>query len=574
MAELKRRMMDNSVWITLRANKADTNGLSYGQAGFIEEVYGLGTLAIPLSKAETAKELKWAEIGLSHSQSGYLQNGKYIPSDTFADSSGNEIGLHLVIEQAGNAHEPYEWHLHQDLVVSLNLRREGDNWLCISEGYEIAARLTKGEAGKPQFIQVKAPYLKDYLCAREMVLVASSYFNRQEIFRERPKLTWKENPLTETIGSDFWEGRIIEINEEGARYGSKTLIHRAGRTNVDPNEDVPLFQVPASESVSSETRTVEHLGQKLFDVVVEYWKNELVQPGEHSPRIRGDVLPPTVSFITDAKGTQETRETLIGPSRWLWFRPDVMQDLAHRRGGDLSWYTRNTGSVGCSPGYGVHFGVNSIGLINVYAKDIAQLPEWQQKIWAGHNLGPDGGVSEELLASQMEAKPAATKAPEAFLYKALSLLSEVSVEKLGRSIWREHEEIPNIIRRSHRFRAIDKQGLLALAKDLARLTADSFDEDSLRKIVPEAKKEWGSLKLVQTLLSKKLGEELAKEVMGPIAGIYELRHGDAHLPSKQIEDSFKLAGVDTSKPYVLQGFDLLDSCVATISSIVDILSTM
>jgi hypothetical protein len=67
----------------------------------------------------------------------------------------------------------------------------------------------------------------------------------------------------------------------------------------------------------------------------------------------------------------------------------------------------------------VHFGINSRGLVNVYAKDIALLPDWQQKIWAGYNIGPDGKVSEELLASQAEAQPADTQAPEVFLGKGL-----------------------------------------------------------------------------------------------------------------------------------------------------------
>jgi len=71
--------------------------------------------------------------------------------------------------------------------------------------------------------------------------------------------------------------------------------------------------------------------------------------------------------------------------------------------------------VGCSPDYTVHFGINSLGLLNVYAKDIGLLPEWQQRIWAGYNVGPDGKVSKELLASQIDAEPADTQAPEAFL---------------------------------------------------------------------------------------------------------------------------------------------------------------
>ena len=152
---------------------------------------------------------------------------------------------------------------------------------------------------------------------------------------------------------------------------------------------------------------------------------------------------------------------------WLWFRPDAMMALSVRRGGGIRWYTRDTGGVWCSPDYEVHFGVNRLGLVNVYAKDIGLLPEWQQRVWAGHNIGPEGGVSDELLASQVRASPADTQAPEAFLAKGLKFLKQRSLEEFGVSVLREHDQIPVIIPRCHRFRAIDKAGLFGLAKDFA-----------------------------------------------------------------------------------------------------------
>jgi hypothetical protein len=43
-------------------------------------------------------------------------------------------------------------------------------------------------------------------------------------------------------------------------------------------------------------------------------------------------------------------------------------------------------------------------LVTVYAYDIAKLPLWQQRVWSGFNVTPEGAVSSELLAAQM--KPA------------------------------------------------------------------------------------------------------------------------------------------------------------------------
>ena len=44
----------------------------------------------------------------------------------------------------------------------------------------------------------------------------------------------------------------------------------------------------------------------------------------------------------------------------------------------------------------MHFGVNALGFVNVFAKDIGFLREWEQQIWAGFNVGPEGGREEFL----------------------------------------------------------------------------------------------------------------------------------------------------------------------------------
>lgn len=67
--------------------------------------------------------------------------------------------------------------------------------------------------------------------------------------------------------------------------------------------------------------------------------------------------------------------------------------------GPLQWHTRDTGQVRCSPDSGVHFGMNKLGLVNVYAKDIALLPAWQQRLWVGFNVGPEGGLPRMAMST-------------------------------------------------------------------------------------------------------------------------------------------------------------------------------
>jgi hypothetical protein len=211
-------------------------------------------------------------------------------------------------------------------------------------------------------------------------------------------------------------------------------------------------------------------------------------------------------------------------------------------------------------------------LVNVYAKDIALLPDWQQKIWAGYNISPEGGVSEELLSSQAKGIPANTQAPEKFLPKGLNLLKQLSIEKLGFPFTRDHEYIPKLLETSHRFRAIDKSGLYALAKDVARLTADSIDIAAVQTIVsPPKGTKWGSLKSLEYLVASKLDAKVARSMLSALVGVYELRHGDAHLPTSQIDEAFALVGIDQTAPYVHQGYQLLNACVSSIYGIVEVL---
>ena len=122
-----------------------------------------------------------------------------------------------------------------------------------------------------------------------------------------------------------------------------------------------------------------------------------------------------LQFITNAEGHRENKDTLIKEGRWLWFAPSVITDIITRRGSNLQWYTAQSGAIGFLQSWNVHFGINQLDLINVYANDIAKMPDWIQQIWAGHNVSPDGKVSSELLDSQVNACPANTQAPEDYL---------------------------------------------------------------------------------------------------------------------------------------------------------------
>ena len=224
--------------------------------------------------------------------------------------------------------------------------------------------------------------------------------------------------------------------------------------------------------------------------------------------------------------------------------------------------------MACSPGYDVHFGINAAGLVNTYAKAIALLPEWQQRVWAAHNASPEGKLSDELMASHVDAKPASTQAPEALLTKALDRLQTLAQAKLGIKLRRQHESVADLRSRIHRFRATNKGGLFALAKDVARITADDIDHKQLQRIVaPPPDTHWRSLKSLEKVLASKIDSADARAVLSPLVGVYELRLSDAHLPAGGVDDAMRLIGVDHTAPYVMQGYQLLHAAVVAIQNI-------
>lgn len=187
-------------------------------------------------------------------------------------------------------------------------------------------------------------------------------------------------------------------------------------------------------------------------IIGELWRTEWVEPGTHSTRVRGDQVPTGIHYIVNASGERLPSESLKDENdpRWLWFRPQVILSLTGRRGGGLTWYTRETG-VCCSPAYNVHFGINAAGLITVFAEDVAGLPVWQQQIWADFNTAPEGGVSEELLSAQMAARPAKTVAPEALLPEVLRALDQTFKQRIGAPLFRAHPSTEPLMRRPTAF---------------------------------------------------------------------------------------------------------------------------
>lgn len=489
----------------------------------LEEWVGIATAAVEDGHRAAAEKLGWTgDLDVNPHRSGVERWG-YSAADIFRSGS-KALGINLVIDQHLEQDNRNIWHLHPDLCVALGLVREEDSWFRPEEGWIEVVRLKCNDDGEPAVIEIKAEFLRDYLAARGMALYCSSYRERIAVTADKPAYGWTDDRRAEESGRDRYEAITVE-----ADY---------------PDPDDHCWTRGA------------------------LWRTEWVEPGTLSTRVRGDADPHTTTFALKNDGTRATADQLAGAMSWLFFAPTIVSALLRHRSAKLRWATEETGSLGAT-GHGVHFGINDLGLITVFAKDIGGLQPWEQRLWSAHNVTPDGGVSRELFAAQMEVQPAATTAPERELPQAIGALESAFSTRYGAPLLRAHDSVPMLLRRAHRFLAAEPDGLLDLSKELTRLFIERIDVDAIvaALALPKAEKKPGSLKALEKLAAHHSSDAAAATMMAPLFGIYDLRLADAHIGSSKIASGKARAAVDDSAPAVMQGRQLLQSFVAAIKQV-------
>lgn len=173
----------------------------------------------------------------------------------------------LVLVQVGNSDEPYQWHLHQDFVIAMRLKREGNVWLAINEGYAEVAKIFHKQDGSPSRLEVKAEFLKDYLCARKMVLFVTSFRQREVVTESADQISWPNDLPSTNEPNSRWKGMVREIHEGGMPYGEKVAIFHMARTDVNNNDDIPTMEaLPSDDNVASSHWERTFSGAKLFHI--------------------------------------------------------------------------------------------------------------------------------------------------------------------------------------------------------------------------------------------------------------------------------------------------------------------
>jgi len=472
MPEIRRRRLVSAVWIPLRQSETLLTEGTNRKPGFYEETLCVGSLAVYADQREAGDRLSWSDIGLIHEPGPYaFSDGRYKPADQYHyHDDGPAIGVELVILNRLNSDHDTEWLVNQDLIVALRLLREGDIWVCPDEGYAEVIRQRRDADGRVVAIEIRAEHLRDYLCARGLALRLVQYRQRLQIVADASHIPWHSAPVSEDTADERFKLRTFSIAENGELLG-RVAVMKTWRTDVDPDVDVPEFGPEADSNTDFESYEFERSGPTVERVEGELWRDEWLEPAARSERVRGDAPAEQLFYSTGAAGERKSANELCHEDvgLYLWFKAEVIESLLAHRGSGLRWYTADTGSVKCSPDYKVHFGINERCHINVYAYDIARLPQWQQRIWHGFNISPDGPPSRELQSAQIRCEPADTEAPENDFRMLLEKLNAFFVDSFGAPLFKPHDHAEQILRQCHRFRSLKENGILALAKDIARM---------------------------------------------------------------------------------------------------------
>lgn len=553
-----RRTFSSATWVPLRASCNDEKG-GVKDIGYISEFFGCGSVAFPPEHREIAERLSWSDIGLSRSVGPYAyKDGYYSSIDQYQYNDKEPIGVHLVFELPQPVVGRRLWMLNPDLVVALRLIKEGTNWVRPEENFVVVAREILDEKGEHRLIEIKREFLLDYLAARNLSLRLSYYRQRVEnvAFLEGSEYANLEDQQEQRDGGKF-ELRIRSLDDV---FGGSWAMFRAWRTDIDEDEDAPVMGPESDDNTDHESWQGHRNGYEGVRIEGEFWRDEWIDHQGQSIRVRGDADTNLPQFIVETDGTRMASSDVddedIG--RWLWFRSGVVTELLNNRGFSLEWYTAETGSIHSTSGYRTHFGINSSDLITVYAYDVARLASWEQHIWAAHNVVPEGKVSNELLAAQVRAQPASTHAVEVLLFRNMRMLEAGFQLEYGISLFTHDIDDAAAMQQISRFACKDQASLLRLAKELVRVFSDRLNVRDLRKLSIHAEKDkFGSNKLLQDVLAKKVGADKARQVFAEIAGAYDMRVGDAHPTGSKVADAIKLAGIDQSSSFLRQGEQLI-----------------
>ena len=268
----------------------------------------------------------------------------------------------------------------------------------------------------------------------------------------------------------------------------------------------------------------------------------------------------------------------IGKFGYLYFRPEVLQKYLQVPGYSVSFHTRNWG-VASLPGDRdtIDVGINSHGLVNAFAPDIADLSLAEQAYWASFSSLPSGEICEELFETRMQQNPPCSPGLVDLIRESRSQLNSAFQNQIFADLFSDVEPSKQELHRLS-VGAISNQftEVLDLAKILYGWIIETMKVDQLRNTLISlggtVDKSLRQIKLLEKILvAKGLDQAQARTITAPLAGLNELRIGSAHIGNPELEVAFRLMGASMAPETPRLAWNLcvdaVTNCLCSTSSI-------
>jgi hypothetical protein len=388
----------------------------------------------------------------------------------------------------------------------------------------------------------------------ENIIVVEANIDSHKIFAPTPRVTVHRDYLRDFLAA-IKMGLLISVVAD--RFANASTEDELELEQVE-NEQIENFTWLSTNIHSSEfTKNGYFRGRSILrrNFIIEPYDTPRV---ERSPwhyfgelPIQEGELP---RFIVDSEGKRQTlaefnQQRLFQP-RYLYFRPEVLQKYLQTHGYSVFFHMRNWGGASPSGGGSIDVGINSHGLVNAFAPDIADLSIAEQAYWASFSSLPSGEVCEEMFETRMQCNPPHSPGVTELIRNARSQLNTVFVEKFSIELYTDIKPSERELCKLS-VGPINSQfsEVLELAKILYGWVIETMQIDPLRTALggrTEENKNWRQIKLLEKLLvAKGLDEKQARSTTAPLVGLKELRIGSAHIGSPELEQAFKLMGTET-----------------------------
>lgn len=246
----------------------------------------------------------------------------------------------------------------------------------------------------------------------------------------------------------------------------------------------------------------------------------------------------------------------IGQYGYLYFRSEVLQKYLNVPGYSVSFHMRKWGNASVPGDTGtIDVGINSHGLVNAFAPDIADLSITEQSYWASYSSLPSGEICDEMFQTRMQQNPPHSPGVIDIIQDACSQLNETfkslfsidlfkakepsQKEKFQLSvgpILREMKEVTELSKILYGW-TFETMSIKSLRKAFAELGGIVKDED-----IEEFNK-LRQIKLLEKILCQKgLDLQQARSITAAFVGLNNLRIVSAHIGGPELEKSLQLMG--------------------------------